>query len=155
MSRVDERAEAIYAFLKQHLNKPYLIGDLCRALRLQNSETTHRAVNRARVFAEADGLSLPIACPANGFTYMLTDSPVSVVDPALHLTRVEQGVRVTKEVHQDFIKSRLKQLDPKDRPAVKAWLAVEDGMRQVAAGAAALTKALVSMRKDERDEDDA
>src|SRR5690606_19041985 len=97
---VDDRAEQIFSFLRRNLNQPYRLPDLLRALRLQDSRKTRRAIKRARDLAEAAGLFFPVPCPANGHTYIVTDDPLTVLDPAIHLARIEAGVRATKEVHQ-------------------------------------------------------
>jgi DNA-binding response OmpR family regulator len=149
---VEDRAEQIFSFLRTNLNKPYRLPELLAALRLHDSDKTRRAIRRARGLAEAAGLFLPVACPANGQTYIVTTDPVTVLDPAIHLARIEAGTRATKETHQEFMRSRLRQMDPGTRQVTKAWLSFEERVRAVNEGAAELTQAMVAIRREGRQE---
>jgi hypothetical protein len=151
-NRVAERGEQIYAYLKTRQGKSYRRHELLRELRIEDGSTTEAAFRHARDLAEADGLLFPVPCPQNGFTYTVTADPTAALDPALFLARTEQGVRVTTEIHEDFMRSRFRAMDAATRRAAKAWLDFEDVMRKAQEGAAALTKAMVAMRRDGRDD---
>lgn len=150
--RVQVRAERIYLHLREHLNQPFRIADLCKALAITNNATTQRAIRRAREMAEAEGLHFPVACPANDFSYTVTDDPAAAFDPVLHLARIAQGVEATKQVGVDFMQQHKKELDP----AASAYLAFEeevrDALNRVAGSAAHITKVLVDARRRERSE---
>lgn len=149
-NRVASRAEQIYTFLRDHQETPYRLPDLLAELGMRDGTTTRSAIKHARLLAEADGLCFPVAVPANGWVYVVTTDPIAVLDPTLHLARIEQGVRTTKERHEDFIRPRLKQMPLSERRVAAAWMNFEDQMRQAQAGAAELTRAMVDMRKDAR-----
>lgn len=148
--RVDDRARRIYEFLKANLNRPFLIGDLLAAVDLHDSQTTRAAIRRARGFAADDGLCFPVACPANGKTYCVTDEPSVVVDPALHLGAIAIGVGVRKDVHDEFMRERMSKLSPAERALVhvlEKWGATERAHRQVQGE---FLTAMVAMRHEGR-----
>ena len=151
-SRVDDRARAIYEFLSSNLNKPYALGDLLAAIGHRDSCTTRSAIRKARTLAEEDGVCFPIACPANGNTYCVTDNPAAVVDPSIHLGSIALGVGVRKDVHDEFIRSRMAQLDPVDRAMVHSLDRMGAAQRETRDAHREMMKAMVAMRRGRRDE---
>jgi hypothetical protein len=155
-NRVAERAEQIYSYLKADLNRPHLIGDILHKLKIKDGATTRAAIKRARELATADGLHFPTACPANNFSYTVTNDPSAAFDPVLHLARLAQGVQATKKVGVDFMDEHVREMQPSDRAMAKGYLAfektIEDAVSTVQAAAAELTKATVSARREMRSE---
>jgi hypothetical protein len=150
-TRVDDRAEKIYAFLKANLGKPFRGPDLLRRVGLIDNATNRAALRRVKYVADADGLIAPYPVAANSYTYTVTSDPTAAFDPALHLARGQQGLGIPKRLYQDAMKSRMRQMDKRDAAIVTAWTDFEDKVNEVAAGAAALTQAMVAMRREDRD----
>lgn len=153
-SRVEQRARRVYEHLKGNRNKPYRLPDLLAALNLQDSRTTRAAIRRAREYAAEDGLCFPVACPANGHTYCVTDDPSAVVDPSMHLGRIGLGIGVRKDVHDDFIRSRSAQLTPVERSMVHSLEKYEAAQRASREAYSDITKAMVAMRREQRQASD-
>lgn len=154
-NRVEERARAIYDHLRADLNTLYTLHDLLAAVDLRESATTRTAIGKARELAAEDGLCLPVACPANGYTYCVTDDPGAVVDPSMHLGRISIGVGVRKDVHDDFIRSRMSKLSPADRSMFHSLEKYEEAQRATREAYNEITKAMVAVRRERRDEDEA
>lgn len=151
-SRVDDRAQLIYDFLKANLNTVYKIGDLLGALDLNDGTTTRTAIRRARGLAVEDGLCFPVACPANGFTYCVTDNPSAALDPAIHLGGIGLGVGVRKDVHDEFIRSRMAELTPSERSLVLSIDHMDAAQRESRKAQREVLKAIVGFRRGLRDE---
>lgn len=151
--RVAERAELIYGYLRENLNEPHSIHDLLGALSMQPTNTTRRAIRKARDLAESDGLCFPIACPANGNTYCVTDDPSAAVDPSLHLGSIALGVGVRKDVHDDFIRSRMAQLSPVERSMFHSIEKYEEAQRASRVAHQEVIKAMVGMRRAGREDE--
>lgn len=151
-NRIAERSEAIYAFLLERINEKFTIGDLIAELGLQDSRTTRKAIRRAADLAENDGMFLPIACPANGFTYCVTDDPENVVDPTIHLSSIANGVEMRKDSHADFLSSNSHELDPLTRELMKGMSEMEEASRKSRDAYAAMTRTMVAMRREARKE---
>lgn len=130
--------------------EPFRISELCQALKVANNDTTHRAIRRARELAEADGLHFPVACPANDFSYTVTDDPAAAFDPVLHLARIAQGVEATKQVGVEFMEGHVKRLEP----LAAAYLALEQEMARVAdaqrVAMERMTKTFIDIRRTGR-----
>jgi hypothetical protein len=153
-TRVDDRAQKIYDFLKGRLGRPYRVGDLLARVDLTDNATNRAALRRVKYLAEKDGLCCPYPTSSNGYTYTVTDDPTAALDPALHLARGQQGLEIPKTVYQDFVKSRMSKLEPGERKVAKAWMDFEDKVKAVNSGAAELTKAIIAMRREDRDRRD-
>lgn len=125
---VQIRGQRIYNYLRSHLNRPFRKEDLFRHLDLNSSGTTRRAIQRARELAEADGLYLTVPVAANGYTMGVTDDPSAAIDPALWLAKCEEGVRVPREIAEDFVRSRFEAMSAQDRAMTKAVIALRDAM---------------------------
>lgn len=154
MSTVEERGARLYEIMKAHLNKTYTLQKLLLLTGYENSAATHRAIKRARLLAEADGLFLPCACPATGWVYCVTDDPRSMIDPTIWIRRVAEGSSELAERHEDYTRSLLPKLPRADRAYMKAYLEMQENARELVRGAMALTKALVDMRRDARGSED-
>jgi hypothetical protein len=150
MSTVDERAEQIYKFLHAHLNEPFRLSQLLKAVEQHPGHKTRAAIRRARGLAEADGLCFPVACPANGQTYCVTNDPKSVVDPAIHLGTIEVGVGIRKDMHDKFMQSRMNRLSPADRSMVNSMDKFEGAQRAMRSAYAEVLSAMVAMRRERR-----
>lgn len=151
-TRVEDRADLIYAHLKAHLNKPFTIGALMAATGLTDSSTTRSAIKRARALAETDGLCFPVACYDNGNTYTVTDDPTAVVDPSLHLGKIAVGVGVRKDVHDRFIRSRMSHLSPIDRALINNVERYEAAQRDQREAYRALLKTVSEVRRVTKDD---
>lgn len=152
-TRVNDRAQLIYDFLKLNLNTVYKIGDLLTELDLNDSKTTRTAIRRARGLAEKDGLCFPVACPANGFTYCVTDNPAAVLDPSIHLGTIGVGVGVRKDVHDEFMRSRMAQLSPSERSLVLSMEHMDAAAREQRQAYGEVMKAIVGLRRGLRKDD--
>jgi hypothetical protein len=154
MSTIHQRAEMIFGFLNARLGERFTIGQLCAALGLENSRKTHQAIGTARDLADAAGVHLPPACPANGFTYTVTTEPEPAVDPMLHIRRVEAGERRRARTAEQFIRNRLAMLPDELRPQVKARLKMQDtidaAVDSLQAVLAEFDAELISQRRDQR-----
>ena len=150
--RVEERAQMIYVYLKARLNQPLTIGQLLQGTGLRDSATTRSGIRRARDHAERDGLCFPVACPANGFSYTVTDDPSAAFDPSLHLGRLAQGIGVRKDVHDDFIRARMSKLTQSERAMFHATEKYEQAQRASREAYQEITKALVGLRRESRSE---
>lgn len=151
-NRVNDRAHTIFMFLEENLNKPYTIGDLLAATGLQDGATTRAAIRKARALAEDAGLCMPVACPANGHTYCVTDDPQAVLDPAIHLGAIATGVEVTKEVHDSFMQSRMSQLTPAERKLLHALGEMGETDRAQRRARQSVLQATIAIRREARKE---
>lgn len=149
-NRVKTRARAIYAHLRANLNTPFTIDELLVEVGYQDGATTRSAIRRARDLAQADGLCLPVACPANDNTYCVTDHPGAVVDPAIHLGNIALGVGARKDVHDEFIRSRLAQLSPTERAMITSLDKFDAAAREQREAHHEVMKAMVAMRREQR-----
>jgi len=140
-NRVENRAHLIYDFLVKNLGKGYTITELCRALSLQPGSTTTAAIRRARELATEAGYHFPPAVPATGHVYMVTNLPGDALDPTLHMARIETGVRARKNDGIDYMRRRLRDVDPQDRPVARAFINIERKTE----------KALAELRKEAED----
>lgn len=135
--RVQNRAELIFNFLAENINKGYTKPELLAELHLQAGSTTDAAIKRAREMAAEAGLHLPPAVPANEFRYMVTGLAENALDPTVHMGRIETGVRRRKESGIEFMRRERANLPPDLRPIVDMYITVED----------ATTSALSTIRK--------
>ena len=124
-NRVDERAEAIFTYLHRHMGEGFTITELCAALRINQGETTRSAIRRARALATASGLHFPPAVPHTGFRDMITNLAVDALDPALHMARVEAGVRARKQDGIEYMRRRLRDVPAEYRPVARAFVNIE------------------------------
>lgn len=147
-NRVNDRAHTIFLFLQENLNKPYTFGDLMQATRLQDGATTRAAIRKARDLAEDAGLCFPVACAANGNTYCVTDDPSAVLDPAIHLGSIAEGVGARKDVHDSFMQSRMAQMSPAERRVANQLAELDEAARQQRRAHQGLLKTLVAMRRE-------
>lgn len=157
MASLDQRAQDIYGYLKARQGQGFTITALCAALRLRPGAKTSAAINRARDLAVADGLHFPPAVPANGFTYKVTDLPVDALDPALHMSRIEQGARARADVGYEFIQRNQRQLPRELKPTVKALLAVQAETQRAAAALQKIADDMVvetvTLRREQRSDE--
>jgi hypothetical protein len=153
-NRVEERAVAIYTYLRDHLNEPHDKPTLLKAVELRDSHTTTAAIKRAWDLAEADGLFFPVACPANGMTYCVTNDPSVVLDPALHLGSIATGVGVREDIHARFMQSRMSKMKPAERAIVNSMDKFEAAQREMRSAYADVLKAFVGSRRERRRSDD-
>jgi len=149
-NRVQERGEIIYSFLRDRLNEPFTIKELMSALSLHDGSTTRAAIRRARDLAADDGLCFPVACWDNGLSYCVTDVPATVIDPSIHLGKIALGVGVRKDVHDDFIRSRMAKLTPVDRAMFHSLEKFEAAQREQRAAYADVLKAITEIRRSQR-----
>jgi hypothetical protein len=124
-NRVEDRAQRIFAYLRKHLGQRFTIDQLCRALGLQDGATTRAAIRRARDLATEAGLHFPPAVPHTGFTYVVTNLPGDALDPALHMARIEAGVRLRKEDGIEYMRRRLRDVPADLRPVARAFVNIE------------------------------
>lgn len=124
-NRVEQRAEAIFTYLRRHMGEGLTIAELCTLLRINDGATTRRAINRARDLATAEGLHFPPAVPANGLRYMVTNLAVDALDPSLHMARIEAGVRARKQNGVEFMRRRLRDVPAEYRPVARAFVNIE------------------------------
>lgn len=150
-SRVEERAQRIYTFLAAHLNTPYTIDALLRKTQLRDGSTTRAAIKRARELATEDGLCLPVACWDNGNTYCVTDVGAAAIDSTIHLGKIAQGVGVTKDVHDAFIRSRMSKMTSSERAMFNGMERLEAGQREQRAAYIELLKAMTAIRRESGD----
>jgi hypothetical protein len=120
---------------------------------LRDSATTRAAIKKARGLAEDDGLCFPVACWDNGNTYCVTDTATAVIDPAIHLGKIANGVGVRKDIHDDFIRSRMNHLTPAERAMFHSLEEYEASQRQNRQAYASLLKAVTGMRRESRKDD--
>lgn len=153
-SKVEVRGQRIYAYLKEQPNTPHRKHEVLDALDLQDSHTTRRAIQRARELAEADDMYLTIPVFENGYTLAVTDDASAAVDPALWLARVEHGVRVPREIADDFMRSRMRDLAPIDRAYVRWQDKVRQATESITEGLDELVKANMEMRREQRRDSD-
>lgn len=151
-SRVQERAEIIYSFLREHLNTPYTIDELLSALSLHDGSTTRAAIRAARDLAAEDGLCLPVACWENGRTYCVTDVGAAAIDPSIHLGKIALGVGVRKDVHDEFIRARMNKLTPADRAMFNSLEKFEAAQREQRAAYAEVLNAITAVRRSQRED---
>lgn len=123
--RVENRAHLIYDFLSKNLGVGFTITQLCQKLSLRPGSTTTAAIRRAREMATEAGFHFPPAVPATGQQYMVTKLPGDALDPSLHMARIEAGVRARKNDGVEFMRRRLREVDPQDRPIVRAYVNIE------------------------------
>lgn len=147
--RTEDRAREIYAFLKANLNTVYKIKDLLDELGLYDGTTTRSAIRRARDMAADDGLCFPVACFDNGLTYCVTDDPGAVIDPSMHLAKIANGVGVRKDIHDDFIRSRMAKLAPVDRAMFNSLEKFEFAQREQRVAYAEVLKAITAVRRNQ------
>jgi len=124
-NRVENRAQRIFVFLRDGFPEQYTIDELCQALDINDGATTRTAITRARDLATAQGLHFPPAVPANGFTYKVTKLPGDALDPALHMARIEAGIRARKEDGVEYMRRRLRDVSPELRPVARAFVNIE------------------------------
>lgn len=150
-NRVEGRAQAIFDFLQENLNVPFTIDQLMAETGLQDSATTRAAIRRARGIAEDAGLCFPVACHANGNTYCVTDDPSAVLDPAIHLGAIAQGVGTRKDVHDSFMQKRMAQMSPADRQIFNHLESLDAAARQQREAHRSLLKTLMAVRKETKE----
>lgn len=154
MSTVEERGVHIYLYLKNRPGKKFTIAQLCKALDLHPGAKTAAGIRFARDLATADGLHFPPAVPANGFTYTVTSLAEDALDPALHMSRIEAGVRKRADVGYDFMRHHERALPKELKPIVKAALAMQAAARRSQAEAQQtmddMVVELVKLRRETR-----
>jgi hypothetical protein len=128
--RIEHRAEAIYTFLTLHLGHGYTIRELCDELDISPGTTTRTAITRARDLATEAGLHFPPAVPQNGFRYMVTGLAADAVDPTLHMTRIEAGVRRRKEDGIEFLRREGRYLPADLKPIASYMVTTFDTTRR-------------------------
>lgn len=151
-----EKAEIVYSYLRANLNQPFTRVRLEKSLRWDRSYDITVALKHARDMAESDGLFLPVAVPANGFTYMVTDSADAVFDSELHLNRAYSGTKQLADRHAEYVKAHVETVNPADRPVVTALhnlqSQVQAAQESVQSAADDLVLAVIGARKERRDE---
>lgn len=130
--RIEARAVRIYTYFLANPDTPFTKTEVCQAIALESGKTTHEAFRRVRVLAEGGGWYFPEAVPAVGCRYILTKDVSKLIDPALHLGRVEAGVREKKKQRIEQIKQNRATLPAGDRPTVTAMLRAEELVSGVA-----------------------
>jgi len=121
VSALDDRAMLIkdyvmYRFLQQLPGVN--MAQLCMDLNLTPTDRTRRAINRARIWLAAEGYLLPAACPNAGQLYKVTRSGADVLEPALWLDAVDEGVERTSSAHWQFAQAHPEGLSELDRALV-------------------------------------
>lgn len=153
--RVQNRAERIYGFLLANMGTGYTKAELCKELEIGPGSTTDTAIKRARELAAEAGYHFPPAVPATGHVYMVTNLAADALDPTAHISRIEAGVRATKEVGMEFMRRERKTLPPDLRPVVDMMLTVHDATQSALAAiqkaADDMTVQLVKARREQRD----
>ncbi len=129
-NRVENRAQMIYDHLVTHMGQKFTMPDLCQSLGITDGATTRSAVRRARELSTGAGYHFPPAVPQNGMTYTVTDLPELALDPSLHMSRIESGVRARKEDGIEFMRRERHKLPLELRPVVDMHLTVHDAARQ-------------------------
>lgn len=129
MSKVDDTADVIWAFLKENINVGLKLNGILNACQLRNNATAQTAMKRLRERAIADGLLLRLPCPANKFTYALTNDANMVYDAAMHLWLIADGVKRTEETHRAFMRRNSSHLPRGDREIVSIIDKFEESQR--------------------------
>lgn len=152
--RVENRAQLLYAHLLAHKGDGFTMPELCKALGIADGSTTRSAVRRARDLATEAGYHFPPAVPANEFRYRVTDLAEHALDPSLHMSRIERGVRVRKEDGIEFMRRERSRLPADLRPVVDMHLTVHDAAQKalgtIQRAADDMVVGLVKARKNQR-----
>jgi hypothetical protein len=153
--RIGQRAQAIYTFLNLHRGEGYTLPELCKELDITPASTTRAAITRARDLATEAGLHFPPAVPQNGHRYMVTELAADAVDPTLHMTRIEAGVRRRKEDGIEFLRRERRHLPPDLKPIatymVKTYDTTRRAIGELQRAADDMVMELVKVRKGQRD----
>lgn len=88
-------------------------------------------LKEARRLAVKDGLLIPMATYANGFTYALTDDPVKAFQPSLQSQSAAIGMRKLQYTHDDFMGERISKLPKAVREIVQRKLEFEAAQRAI------------------------
>jgi hypothetical protein len=156
MSSVAARGEEIYEHLAARLGQRFTMAELCAALNLQPGAKTQAAIRAARDMATAAGLHFPPAVPQNGFTYAVTNLPGDALDPTLHMSRIEAGVRARADVGYEFMRRNLRQVPAELRPIARAALdvreATQTALAQTQRAMDDMVVELVKLRREQRAE---
>ena len=99
-------------------------------LGIQDGSTTRSAIRRARDIASEAGYHFPPAVPQNDFSYQVTDLAEEALDPALHMARIERGVRRRKEDGIEFMRRERHSLPADLKPVVDMHLTVHDATKR-------------------------
>lgn len=155
-NRVENRAQAIYAFLTLHMGHGYTLVELCHELDIEPGSTTTSALRRARALASEAGYHFPPAIAENNYRYKVTKLAVDAIAPTLQMARVERGVRMRKEDGIEFMRRERSGLPADLRPVVDMHLSVHDAavkaLGTIQAAADDMVLALVDSRRKQRAE---
>lgn len=152
--RIRRRAEALYKFFQNHTDESFTMAEACAGIGASPGKRSSAAMRHVRNWAEADGWFFPPAVPAAGFRYVLTKDVNNLPDPALHMARIEVGVRKRKQSLLDGIRSGRKNLTSDVRPVAAALMAAEDFERDILERAhkftEEVTRDLIATRREQR-----
>lgn len=153
-ARVENRAQAIFAFLTLNLGEGYTLTELCHELTIEPSSTTISAIRRARDLATEAGYHFPPSIAENGFRYKVTKLAEDAIAPMLQMARIERGVRLRKEDGIEFMRRERGTLPADLRPVVDMHLTVHDAavkaLGTIQAAADDMVVALVEARRQQR-----
>jgi len=156
--RVEHRAQMIYTFLSLHLGTGYTIAELCKELDIEPGATTRSAITRARDLATEAGRHFPPAVPQNEHRYMVTELAIDAVDPTLHMSRIEAGIRRRKESGIEFLRREGRHLPPELKPIsaymVKTYDTTRRAIGELQRAADDMVAELVKVRRGMRDSED-
>lgn len=124
--RVLRRAKKFYEFFQKHQDEGFTLAEVCAAVGCSPGKTSGRAIKQVRTWALRDGWFFPPATPAGGFRYYLSKDASILIDPALHMGRIEVGVAHTKSGLLDDIRSQRSTMAPELRAIASAMLAAQD-----------------------------
>jgi hypothetical protein len=114
VSTVDQRATAIYEYLRERLGQGVTRWQLLQALNLQPGSKTDTAIRRARDIATASGYHFPPAIKVKGGgdpLYRITDQAADAILPTRRMHAIARGVQRREEVGLDFMTANADQLD--------------------------------------------
>lgn len=144
------RANNMYTFLVAHKGQGYTMAQLCKKLGIKDGVTTRRAMQLVRERAEREGLICPVAVPATGWVYMITDDPRDVLDPRLHLTAIRMGVARTERKHAEFIADRKSRLTKNERVLTESLDKFSEAVNVLNDEAGKVVAATIASRRDAR-----
>jgi hypothetical protein len=145
---VDERAAAIYGYLRAHPGRKVSRAALLAATGLQPGTKTDTAIRRARDLATADGLHFPPAVPANGFTYTVTRVRDEAVEPMVHMVKIAAGVARRAGDGAEFIATAIESLDEPTRALAEVLIPMQRAMQAQAEVAVTVANRIALARRE-------
>ena len=152
MSALDARAQHAYDILRMEKEVKFTWPELISldpAVFGMGGQRSRTIVNKVRELAANDGLYFRHACPANGFTYMLTSNAAEAIDSEVQLRLIQYGVEETADNVADLMIDDLERegLDAFDLAILKH---VTEMDRQLSAGQRQVWQAIAAKRRSGR-----